>query len=99
MNKNLFGDPIDAEIREMKKRDVAQRRWEDHFQRWSDEKAQDGTTHYGACGYGKICDYCDGEVKGRMCVRALNRMTREKRKRIDYEKTSFEDAFDGRLRG
>lgn len=73
----------------------AKRRWENGFQKWSDEQALSGLTHYGACGYGAICDYCDGEPKGRPCVRALNDMMRTKRKSIDYEATTYEQAFDG----
>ena len=100
MDKNLFGEPLDfdATKRKLIKEDKVQRAWERGFQKWSDEKAQDGLTHYGACGFGVICEYCDGEVKGKPCVRALNSFARTKRKRIDYENTTFEDAFDGRLK-
>lgn len=71
------------------------RRWENGFQKWSDEQGLSGLTHYGACGYGVICDYCDGDPKGRACVRALNEMLREKRLSIDYESQTYEQAFDG----
>ena len=101
MDKNLFGEPLDEFdelVKQMRKQDAQERKWKNGFQKWSDEKAQDGLTHYGACGYGAICDFCDDSAKGRPCVRALNQMIREKRKSIDYETTSFEDAFDGRMR-
>ena len=71
------------------------RRWENGFQKWSDKQVLSGLTHYGACGYGAICDYCDGDPKGRACVRALNEMLREKRLSIDYELQTYEQAFDG----
>lgn len=71
------------------------RRWEDGFQRWSDQQSLSGLTHYGACGYGAICNYCDGDPKGRACVRALNEMLRKKRLTIDYKSTTYENAFDG----
>ena len=71
------------------------RRWEDGFQRWSDHQSFIGLTYYGACGYGAICNYCDGDPKGRACVRALNEMLRTRRLTIDYKSTTYENAFDG----
>ena len=73
------------------------RRWENRFQEWSNEQALSGLTHYGACGYGAICNYCDGDPKGRACVRALNEMLRTKRLTIDYKATTYEQAFDGQI--
>lgn len=49
----------------------AKLRWENGFQRWSDEQAS-GNDFYGKCGYSDICDYCIDNTKGRPCVRALN---------------------------
>lgn len=71
------------------------RRWENGFQRWSDKQFQDGATGYGACGYGSMCDYCEDNSYGRPCVRALNDMCREKGTSINYEKTSYEEAWEG----
>lgn len=55
-----------------KKTDNVRRRWENGFQRWSNEKAYDGSTAEGACGFGVICDYCEDNTYGRPCVRAWN---------------------------
>ena len=71
------------------------RRWENSFQRWSNKQFQDGATGYGACGYGSMCDYCEDNSFGRPCVRALNDMCRRHRITIDYEKTSYENAWEG----
>ena len=74
-----------------------QRRWEYGFQRWSNEKQDDGTTEYGACGYGMICDYCSDEDMGRPCVRAWNAWLRENGLAANYELQTFEDAWNGIL--
>lgn len=71
------------------------RKWENRFQRWSNKQFQEGRYGYGACGYGSMCDYCADNTYGRPCVRALNKMCREKGITIDYEKTSFEEAWEG----
>lgn len=74
------------------------RKWENAFQKWSDDKSQDGTTSLGKCGYGSMCDYCTDNDIGRPCVRALNCMLRETGGKIDYSKTDeeyFEDVFQG----
>ena len=74
------------------------RKWENAFQKWSNEKSQDGTTPLGKCGYGLICDYCTETYKGRPCVRALNETLRETVGKIDYSKINeeyFEDVFQG----
>lgn len=78
-----------------KKRDNLRRRWENGFQKWSDNKAQEGYTDEGACGFGVICDYCEDNTFGRPCVRALNTMCRDSRITIDYAKTSYENAWKG----
>lgn len=98
MDKNLFGEPYDIpQKKHSTEYDKKKRRWEYAFQRWSDKQAADGFTHYGACGYGAICDYCENNHYGRPCVRALNQMCREKRKKPDYETVTFENAFDGQI--
>lgn len=71
------------------------RNWENAFQRWSDKEAMDGTTPYGCCGYGSMCDYCKDNHYGRPCVRALNEMVREKHLQIDYSKRDFEEIWRG----
>ena len=71
------------------------RRWENGFQKWSDENGMDGTDDYGCCGYGSMCDYCEDNSYGRPCVRALNAMLRETGERVDYENASFEDVWRG----
>ena len=76
--------------------DKLRRKWENGFQRWSNKELMDGGTGYGACGYGSMCDYCEDNTYGRPCVRALNAMIREKRLSIDYEKTTYEEAWDGK---
>lgn len=84
-----------VEAAEPKKVDNTRRRWENGFQRWSNKQFQDGGVGYGACGYGVMCDYCEDMDVGRPCVRALNAMCRDSRITIDYEKTSYENAWDG----
>lgn len=73
------------------------RRWENGFQKWSDNQGMDddNTEDYGACGYGSMCDYCEDNSYGRPCVRALNAMLRETGESIDYENMSFEDVWRG----
>ena len=58
----------------------------------------DEKNHFGACGYGAICDYCKDNSFGRPCVRALNAMCREKFVAVNYKDKSneyFEKLFDG----
>lgn len=73
------------------------RNWENGFQRWSNEAAQDGTSPLGVCGYGSMCDYCADNTYGRPCVRALNAMCRETRITIDYSKRNYEDIWNWRF--
>lgn len=84
---------VDDKQEEKKKK----RKWENAFQKWSDEQWQDELTATGKCGYGSICDWCDGffaEYKhGRPCVRALNAMCRDKGIKIDYTNYNFEEIF------
>lgn len=65
-------------------------KWENGFQRWCDR-------HSAGCGFGSMCDYCDDNTYGRPCVRSLNAMVREKRLKIDYEKTGYVEAWEGIL--
>lgn len=77
--------------------DKLKRNWENRFQRWSDKMAEDGTVPEGKCGYGLMCDYCEENTYGRPCVRALNEYLRIANIKIDYEKISFDDAWNGRF--
>lgn len=90
---DLFGNEVEIKRNPI---DKAKRNWENAFQRWSNDKGfNDGTTHYGKCGYGSMCDYCEDNTYGRPCVRALNEMCREKRITIDYSNRNFEDIWNG----
>ena len=71
------------------------RNWENAFQRWSNNKFNAPTEHYGKCGYGSMCDYCEDNTYGRPCVRALNDMLKTERKTINYENRNFEEIWDG----
>ena len=77
--------------------DLIKRRWENAFQKWSDEHGMaDGTEDYGSCGYGCMCDWCKDNSYGRPCVRALNAMCREKGLMIDYSNTDYVKVWRGR---
>lgn len=71
----------------------AKLRWENGFQRWSDEKAFE-RDYYGKCGYSNICDYCADNTKGRPCVRALNKMCIDKSIKLDYTKKDYMEIWD-----
>lgn len=71
------------------------RRWEYAFQQWCNAKFEECQTEYGKCGYGTMCDYCDNNVLGNGCIRALNQMLREKNIQIDYDKLEFENIWNG----
>ena len=58
--------------------------WNRAFQKWSNTEMQDGTTANGKCGYGSMCDYCEGYIYGNPCIRALNSMIKEFKLRINY---------------
>lgn len=85
------------EVKKASVEKLAKRRWENAFQKWSDnEGMSDGVESWGACGYGSMCDYCEGDPgKGRPCVRALNAMLRETGRRIDYTNYDFEKVWEG----
>ena len=94
---NLFGD--EYERIPTKKQDPQKRAWENAFQKWSNSVLFDERNHYGACGYGVICDFCKDNSYGRPCVRALNAMCRERFIGINYNDKSteyYEKLFDGR---
>ena len=90
----IFGE---TETPRPKPTNKAKRNWENGFQRWSDKQAEDGTTHFGICGYGAMCDYCEDNSYGRPCVRALNEMRRIKRLTIDYNNKNYEEVWDGEI--
>ena len=88
--------PMEEKPRKKPNRDKPN--WENAFQKWSDKRFQDGIDPIGCCGYGVICDYCTGNDYGRPCVRALNETCRNEGITIDYENTTYEDAWYGRFR-
>jgi len=90
---SLFADAVKFDSLKKKKQAV-KRKWENAFQRWSDEHGMaDGTEDYGACGFGSMCDWCEDNSYGRPCVRALNAMCREKRIEIDYSDYDFKKVW------
>lgn len=76
-----------------KKKKSVKRRWENAFQKWSNEHGIDGDDDLGCCGYGSMCDWCTDPGYGRPCVRALNAMCREKGIKIDYSNYDFEKVW------
>lgn len=91
---NIFGNLCNP-ISNRKSKNNEKRNWENAFQRWSDAEAQDGTTSYGKCGYGSMCDYCENNTYGRPCVRALNEMCRKEELSINYSKRNFNEIWGG----
>lgn len=89
---DMFGNEVEP-IR--KPTNKEKRNWENGFQRWSNDKLNAPAEHYGKCGYGSMCDYCEDNTYGRPCVRALNEMCREKRITIDYKNKNFENIWNG----
>ena len=73
------------------------RNWMARFQRWSDRMRDDPITSYGKCGYGTICDNCDGEMKGNPCARAYNDYVKERGIEPGYGILKNEDAWDGNM--
>lgn len=96
MNKqiDMFGNAVENAPKHSTV-DNQKRNWERAFQKWSDKKQMESSDIYGKCSYGIMCDYCDDNARGRTCVRALNKMCREKRIKIDYSKQEFEDVWNG----
>lgn len=94
---NLFGDHYATIPKKIAKVDPLKRSWENGFQKWSNTVFLDGS-HYGACGFGEICDYCEDNSYGRPCVRALNAMCRDRHLTVDYSdksENSYKKWFDG----
>ena len=91
MQIDIFGNEIEVK---RKPEDKEKRNWENAFQRWSNNKQINAPTeHFGKCGYGSMCDYCEDNTYGRPCVRALNEMCREKQITIDYSERNFEKIW------
>lgn len=97
IGKELFSD---EEIAEMERQtntlmDYAKkkRKWEDAFQKWSNEHGQDGRDSLGCCGFGDMCDWCKDNSYGRPCVRALNAMCREKHINVNYDDYDFRKVW------
>ena len=79
--------------------DKEKRKWENGFQKWSNEQFDNDGSPEGKCGYGSMCDYCEDNTYGRPCVRALNEMMREKNIKINYEVQTYSDAWEGYFDG
>lgn len=92
---DLLGNEVEIKPKPINKE---KRSWENAFQRWSNDKLNAPTEHYGKCGYGSMCDYCEDNTYGRPCVRALNEMCREKHITIDYTDRNFEDIWCGEFK-
>ena len=84
---------IYTQLRMRHEQEKVKRRWEDHFQKWSNEQSQDGHEPYGCCGHGTLCDYCEDNSYGRPCVRALNALCRAEKKKIDYTDYDFKRVW------
>ena len=92
---DIFGD-CQEPTKPKLKIDKQKRNWENAFQRWSDKFAlREPYEHYGKCGYGSMCDYCEDNSHGRPCIRALNEMCRTRKITIDYSKRNFENIWNG----
>lgn len=98
----MLGEDVE-ELKEQAKKlfeyDERKRKWENAFQKWSNSQWEDDYTSLGKCGYGSMCDWCKDNSYGRPCVRALNKMLREKRIKIDYSKRDFEKIWRGEREG
>lgn len=93
---SLLGDAVLYDNLARKKKRNSKLRWENAFQKWSDDHGiteQSRTEDWGCCGYGSMCDWCEDNSYGRPCVRALNKMCREKGIEIDYESRDFEKIW------
>ena len=91
---DIFGNAVKI----TPKIDKEKRNWENRFQKWSNNQFHEGRTGYGVCGYGSMCDYCEDNTYGRPCVRALNKMLREKQINLDYKNITFEEVWDGEFK-
>lgn len=92
----LFGNVV-KNVSKSSNTGKQKRNWENAFQRWSNKEFE-RTNSYGKCGFGIMCDYCEDNLHGRPCVRALNQMCRTKHIKIDYSKQNFEDAWNGEFK-
>lgn len=92
----LLSDAWKSDALAKKKKNI-RRKWENAFQKWSDNHGieSDNTEDYGCCGYGAMCDWCTDNSYGRPCVRALNAMCREKNIQIDYSSYDFIKVWRG----
>lgn len=94
MNKQISIDGLPAKESSSQADKNLKRNWENGFQKWSNEQAQDGSTALGKCGYSDICDYCTDNCYGRPCVRALNEMCRDRKIKIDYTKKNYQEIWE-----
>jgi len=84
--------------KERRKKENIKRRWENGYQKWCNKMSQSKEDKpLGCCCCGAACGYCIDNHIGRPCVRALNELCRMNNLKIDYTKTSYEDAWWGRL--
>lgn len=90
-------EDIKRQVKLIEEYDKKKRKWENAFQKWSDNHGieSDNTEDYGCCGYGSMCEWCTDNSYGRPCVRALNAMCREKRLKIDYTNYDFKKVWRG----
>lgn len=93
LGENEDLEDLKRQVKAFEEYDRKKRRWENAFQKWSDEQGMDGAMSYGCCGYGSICDWCEDNTYGRPCVRALNAMCREKHIRINYDDMDFKSVW------
>ena len=93
---DLFGNEVKEVKHASKPTDKGKRNWENAFQGWINKMSvNEPTEHYGKCGYGAMCDYCEDNAYGRPCVRALNELLRAKGITIDYSKRNFKEIWCG----
>lgn len=99
---SLLADAVRSDnLKKKKQKQAAKRKWENAFQKWSNEHGIEAVEHiesYGCCGYGSMCDWCEDNSYGRPCVRALNAMCREKHISIDYSKQNFKEIWRGEFK-
>jgi hypothetical protein len=73
----------------------SKRNFEQRFQAWCDKMLQLSSVPEGKCGWGMVCDWCEGADLGRPCIKALNNMLKEKLLQIDYEKATPREVWTG----
>ena len=96
MSFGIEAIPVPTEKEKEKRKE--KRNWENAFQKWSDNNGMsNGAESFGSCGYGVMCDWCEDNSYGHPCVRALNKMCREKGITIDYSSRNFEKIWLGGL--